>query len=585
MNRLPLPSDELKRGPERAAHRALLYSLGLGPADLERPLVGIAASSTDIVPGHAYLGPLVQAVREGVAAAGGLPREFHTPAVCDGLAQGHSGMRYPLPSREVIADTVELMAAAHRLDGLVLIAGCDKVVPGQIMGLARLDLPGILVTTGCMAAGRWRESDDLTLSDMREYIGRVAAGRLTADELGEVELAALPGPGTCSMLGTANTMACLGEGLGLALPGTATAPSGSADKLRLARAAGERVVALIRAGRTARSILGRPAFLNAIALDMALGGSTNSVLHLLAIAAETGVDLTLDDFDHISRRVPLLCDLKPSGAHPFDRLHAAGGVTAVLGEIRTTLDLEALLVSGRSLGEHLQAHPVARRPGDGPIRSWDRPLHPDGGIAVLRGSLAPQGAVVKVSGVAAEALTFAGPARVFAGLEDAVRAALEGAIVPGEVVVLPGEGPVGGPGMREQHMLTSILVGRGLGSLVAVVTDGRFSGSTRGLCVGHVCPEAACGGPIGRVRDGDWISIDIPSRRLEWADGARTRLGPVTRSPGVEKGGGGAGGEAPTGRPDAAPGGLLERYAALVGPASQGAILRRPAEPGGPAGR
>lgn len=577
--RADLRSKELYHGIPRAAHRALLYSLGLRPSDLERPLIGIASSFTDIVPGHLHLGELVQAVREGVWAAGGLPREFNTAAVCDGLAQGHAGMRYPLPSREIIADTVELMAEAHRLDGLVLIAGCDKVVPGQIMGLVRVDLPGILVTAGCMAAGRWEDDTEITLSDMREYIGRVAAGTMTEAELADVELAALPGAGTCAMLGTANTMAALGEGLGLALPGTATAPARSAEKLRLAREAGERVVALVREGRRARGFLRREAFLNAIALDMALGGSTNSVLHLLAIAAEAGVRLSLEDFDRMSRLVPHLCDLKPSGARPFGHLHRAGGITAVLAEIRRVLDTGQLGVSGLPLYRVLDdfslrsSHHHATAGQEAVIRLWDRPIHPDGGIGVLRGSLAPEGAVVKLSGVAPEALTFDGRARVFDCLEAAVARALDGSIGPGAAVVVRGEGPAGGPGMREQHMLTSILVGRGLGASVAVITDGRFSGSTRGLCVGHVCPEAARGGPIGLVCDGDRISIDIPSRKIDLvvdADELALRLA-KGGSPGAGGGGDGGEGEPP---PASVPAGLLRRYQALVGPASEGAILR-----------
>lgn len=569
-----LPSEELKEGLPRAAHRALLYGLGLTPADLERPVIGVVNSWTDLVPGHMHLGELALAVREGIKAAGGVPREFHTCAVCDGLAQGHRGMMYPLPSREVIADTVELMALAHCLDGLVLIVGCDKVVPGQIMGLLRTGLPGIVVTAGCMAAGRWRDHDDLTLSSMREFVGRVNAGEMTEDELAEVERVAIPGPGTCAMLGTANTMACLTEAMGLTLAGMAAVPACTADKSRLARQSGERVVGLVREGRRARDLVTREALLNAVAVDMALGGSTNSVIHLLAIAHEAGVRLDLGDFDRVSKVVPHLCDLRPSGRYPFPDLHKEGGLPAVLAELETLLDLEQMGVSGRTLGEEIRRFRASRsraaadRSDRKVIRTVANPLHPTGGLAILRGTLAPDGAVVKAAGVDPEAMVHSGPARVCESMEDALRAALEGAVKPGDVVVVRNEGPAGGPGMREQHMLTSILVGMGLGARVAVVTDGRFSGSTRGLCIGHVAPEAARGGPIALVRDGDRVTIDIPGRRLD-LEVPSTDID--SRRAGWERRGGSLGDRrGPVGDTS-----LLARYATLVGSASQGAVLSR----------
>ena len=569
-----LPSAEIKEGLARAAHRALLYGVGLGPRDLEpdRPLVGVVNSWTDLVPGHLHLKELAAAAREGIRAAGGVPREFHTCAVCDGLAQGHRGMLYPLPSREIIADTVELMAMAHRLDALVLVAGCDKVVPGQVMGLVRTGLPGIVVTAGCMAAGAWRDRRDLTLSSLRELIGEVTAGRLREDELAAIERAAIPGPGTCAMLGTANTMACLVEAMGLSLPGMAATPALTAEKVRLARASGERAVALALGGPAAREIVTRPALLNAVAADMALGGSTNSVLHLLAIAAEAGAELALDDFDRVSRSVPHLCDLKPGGRYPFPEFYEAGGMPALLDAIRGFLNLSAVGVTGRSLGAELEAWAAACRrtdrasaeshPANRVLRSLDDPVHPAGGLAVLRGTLAPEGAVVKTAAVEDRALVFAGPAQVYEAMEEAVDDALAGRIRPGRVVVVRNEGPVGGPGMREQHMLTSILAGLGFGAEVAVVTDGRFSGSTRGLCVGHVAPEAAAGGPIALVRDGDRVVIDIPARRLDL----------VVASEELDRRRAEA--ESIGGKTASRVSGLLERYARLVGSASEGAVLR-----------
>ena len=554
-----LPSAELKEGLTRAAHRALLYGLGLTPADLERPLIGIANSWTDLVPGHRHLDELGRAVREGIQAAGGVAREFHTCAVCDGLAQGHSGMRYPLPSREVIADTVELMAMAHCLDGLVLIGGCDKIVPGQVMGLLRTGLPGIVVTSGCMAAGRWQGREDLTLSRLREFVGRVQAGEMTAEELAEVERVAIPGPGTCSMLGTANTMACLVEAMGLTLPGMAAAPALSREKLRLAVESGGRAVGLVSEWLSARQVVTRASLLNAVAVDMALGGSTNSVLHLLGIAHEAGVPLSLDDFDLVSRTVPHLCDLQPGGRFPFPEFGRAGGVPELVAELGALVNPDPVGVDGRRLGESLreyrQAHPGDR--AQGVIRPLTTPLRGTGGLAVLRGSLAPEGAVVKVAGVSAEAMVHAGPARVFESSEAAVEAALAGRLAAGDVVVVRYEGPAGGPGMREQHMLSSVIVGMGLGAKVAIVTDGRYSGSTRGQCIGHVAPEAARGGPIALVRDGDRVTIDLPARRLELDVPAPELAGRRADRQGRE----------------ALPEGLLSRYAALVGSASEGAVL------------
>lgn len=514
---MKLNSENLTRGPERAAHRALLLGLGLGRSDLEKPLIGVVNSWTDIVPGHMHLGELSQAVREGICAAGGTPREFHTCAVCDGLAQGHGGMRYSLPSRENIADTVEIMARAHCFDGLVLLCGCDKIVPGQLMAALRLNIPAILVTAGCMAPGEWGGRRDLTLSSMREFAGALRAGKISARDLASIEEAAIPGAGTCAMLGTANTMSCLGEAMGMTLPGMGASPARSAFKLRLARASGERIVAAVREGLTPRQIVTREALLNAVAADMALGGSTNSILHLLALAREGEIGLSLEDFDRVSAVVPHLCDLLPGGAFPVPELHREGGIPALMAELEPLLHGGALTVSKETVSGRLRAWresgapPVERRV----IRPLARPLSPTGGLTVLRGSLAPEGAVIKTAAVDPAALALEGPARPFDSMEDAVAAALAGSIRPGDVVVVRYEGPTGGPGMREMHMLSSILAG--MEARAAVVTDGRFSGSTRGLCVGHLSPEAAAGGPIALVREGDTIRIDIPGRRIDLA--------------------------------------------------------------------
>jgi dihydroxy-acid dehydratase len=556
-----LNSNALTSGLERAAHRSLLHGLGLRREDFGKPIIGVVNSWTDIVPGHMHLGELSQAVREGICSAGGVPREFHTCAVCDGLAQGHVGMNYSLPSRENIADTVEIMTRAHCLDGLVLICGCDKVVPGQLMAALRLDIPAILVTSGCMAAGEWGPYKHITLSSMREFVGKIKAEQLTPAELDAVEEAAIPGAGTCAMLGTANTMSCLGEALGVALPGMGASPARSAYKLRLARSSGERSVALVKEGLTARRIVTREALLNAVAVDMALGGSTNSVLHLLAMAREASVELSLKDFDRASVTVPHLCDLLPGGAYPLPDFYRDGGVPALIAELAPLLHIGVSTVEGYTLAERIkvwqeqqQAAPVSRPVKV--IRSLEQPLNKWGGLAVLYGSLAPAGAVVKVAAVDASQMVMRGPALPFEKMEAAVEAALAGRIKPGDIVVVRNEGPRGGPGMREMHMLSSILAG--MEARAAVITDGRFSGSSRGLCVGHVCPEAAAAGPIALVQPGDSILVDIPGRRLE-LEVAPEDL--ARRTPHNLE----------TVQP---PRGVLSKYQALAEEASRGALLK-----------
>jgi dihydroxy-acid dehydratase len=503
-----LRSSEVTQGLERAAHRALLYAMGLGPEDMGKPLIGVVSSYTEIVPGHRHLRELAIAVREGIREAGGVPIEFNTIAICDGLCQGHVGMRYPLPSREVIADSVELMVEAHRLDGMVLMPACDKTVPGQIIAAVRTDIPSIILTGGPMYPGRCGEHKDLTLTDMREFVGQVKAGRLPQDKLAAIEERALPGPGSCAMLGTANTMCALAEALGLTLPGCSLVHAADAGKLRLARQSGRRAVEMVREGLAPSKIITPQSLRNAIIADMALGGSTNSVLHLLAIAYEAGIELSLDDFDRISRQVPHICNVKPSGAYSVQRLMEAGGMPGVLYQLRELLDASVQTVYGR-------LHDGLEPPSDEEmIRPLTSPLRPEGGIAVLYGNLAPQGAVVKQSAVSPKMMVHRGPAKPFDSMEEAVAALMSDGVHPGDVVVIRYEGPKGGPGMREMHMFASILMGMELSESVALVTDGRFSGSTRGPCIGHISPEAFEGGPLALVEAGDMISIDIPNRTL-----------------------------------------------------------------------
>ncbi len=552
------PSFNLTKGTERAAHRALLFGLGLNRPDLEKPLIGVVNSFTDLVPGHLHLNELAAVIREGIAAAGGIAREFHTCAVCDGLAQGHGGMGYSLPSREVIADTVEVMARSHCLDGLVLLCGCDKIVPGQLMGALRLNLPAILVTSGCMPAGNWGPYENITLSSMREFAGAAAAGKLEVTDLSEIEEAAIPGAGSCAMLGTANTMSLLGEAMGMTLPGMGSAPARSALKMRLARASGEKIVELVKQEITVRQIVTRDALLNAVTVDMALGGSTNSILHLLALAREASAELELNDFDRLSKQVPHLCDLLPGGRYPVAELDREGGIPALFHELHKLLNLKLTTVSGQTIAEiaNIAAMRRGSRSKRRVILPLEKPLHPKGGLSVLYGNLAPAGAVIKTAAVDKGLSVIKGPAVVFDSLEKAVEATLAGKIKQGAIIVVRYEGPSGGPGMREMHMLSALLAGMKSGG-AAVVTDGRFSGSSRGLCIGHVSPEAAAGGPLALVQNGDQILIDLPQQRLELLIPSDE----LTR-------------RKPSAPEKDFPPGLLERYRRLATSASQGAILK-----------
>ena len=503
-------SDEIKKGIEKAPHRALLKSLGLQDDDMNKPFIGVANSYTNIVPGHIHLRTIGEAVKEGILAAGGIPFEFNTIAVCDGVAMGHIGMRYSLPSREIIADSVEIMLQAHSLDGLVMISNCDKITPGMLMAAARVDIPSIMVTGGPMAAGRLR-GRKISYSNMPEALGQVAAGKLSESELLELEGAACPGCGSCSGMFTANTMACMTEALGLSLPYCATSLATSAFKMRLARATGKQIIKLVESDLKPSKILTKAAFENAIALDMALGGSTNTTLHLPAIAKEAGLTLPLSRFDEIGKKVPHLCSMIPSGVYALEDLDAAGGVPAVLNEIKSLLDLNELTVTLKTLGENVQNAQVLDR---NVIRPLTNPVHKEGGIAILTGNLAPKGSVIKTAGVSEKMQKHTGPAKVYDSESEALAAIRGGQIKAGDVVVIRYEGPRGGPGMPEMLFPTATIAGMGLADSVALITDGRFSGATRGGSIGHVAPEAFEGGPIAVLKDGDIITIDIPSREL-----------------------------------------------------------------------
>jgi dihydroxy-acid dehydratase len=506
-----LKSDAVKRGIEKAPHRALFKSLGLDDDDIAKPLIGIANSYTNIVPGHIHLRTIGEAVKEGILSAGGTPFEFNTIAVCDGIAMGHEGMRYSLPSREIIADSVEIMLQAHSLDGLVMISNCDKITPGMLMAAARVNIPAIMVTGGPMAAGRYR-GKKISYSVMPEALGQVAAGKMTEGELLEMESNACPGCGSCSGMFTANTMACMTEALGLSLPYCATSLANSAFKARLARASGKQIIKLVQDDLKPSQILTKEAFQNAIALDMALGGSTNTTLHLPAIAREAGINLPLSTFDEIGRKVPHLCSMIPSGIYALEDLDAAGGVPAVMHELSNLLHTELPTVSGKTVSENIKDAQVIDREV---IHSLSNPVHKEGGIAILTGNLAPKGSVIKTAGVSPKMQKHTGPAKVYDSEKDALTAIRGKEIKTGDVVIIRYEGPRGGPGMPEMLFPTATIAGMGLAESVALITDGRFSGATRGGSIGHVAPEAFDGGPIAVIQNGDTITIDIPNRVLK----------------------------------------------------------------------
>lgn len=505
-------SDLITQGFERTPHRALLKGTGVPGEQMDKPFIGIASSFTDLIPGHIGMRDLERFIEKGVHTGGGFSFIFGIPGVCDGIAMGHKGMHYSLPTRELIADMIESIAEAHRLDGLVLLTNCDKITPGMLMAAARLDIPCIVVTAGPMMAGRGREGRRFSfVTDTFEAMAQFRAGVIDEQQLQVCEDKACPGAGSCQGLFTANTMAILTETMGMSLMQCATTAAVSAYKRRLAFASGQRIVSLVRDNITPRQILTREAFENAIRVDLALGGSSNTVLHLLAIAREAGVPLPLEEFDRLSRETPQLASMNPGGKFFMEDLDAAGGVPGVLYQLRDRI-LDNPTLSGLSVKQVIEQ---VREVDDEVIQPIGRPVRPEGGIAILSGNLAPKGAVVKQSGVSEKMMRFEGKARCFDSEEGAMAALMGGQIVGGEVVVIRYEGPKGGPGMREMLAPTATLMGLGLGDSVALITDGRFSGGTRGPCIGHISPEAAEGGPIALVQDGDTIVLDIPQRRLE----------------------------------------------------------------------
>lgn len=509
-----MKSDSIKHGIERAPHRSLLRSLGLGPDDFTKPFIGIVNSFTEVVPGHQHLRGIADSVKQGVIQAGGVPFEFNTIAVCDGLAMNHQGMKYSLASRELIADTVEVMAQAHAFDGLVFIPNCDKVVPGMLMAAVRLNIPSIFVSGGPMLAGKILKDGRLTKIDLNsvfEAVGGVLNGTVSSEDLERIESTACPGCGSCSGLFTANTMNCLTEVLGLGLPGNGTIPAVDTRRYLLARSAGETIISLVNRNLRPRDIITQKAIDNAFVVDVALGGSSNSVLHLTAIAHEAGIEYPLGNINAISDRTPCLCHIRPAGSDHIEDLDRAGGIPSVMKELKNLLNGDALTVYGGIIGDIINNAGTA---DGGVIRHVDSPVSNTGGISVLFGNLAPDGAVVKRSAVAAEMLVHSGPARVFESEDEATLGIKSGSIRPGDVVIIRYEGPRGGPGMREMLTPTSMLAGMGLDRSVALITDGRFSGATRGAAIGHTAPEAALNGPIAALKEGDIVDINIPAHSL-----------------------------------------------------------------------
>ncbi len=550
-------SDNAKTGMQQAPHRSLFNALGMTKEELERPLVGIVSSYNEIVPGHMNLDKIAAAVKQGVAMAGGTPIVFPCIAVCDGIAMGHVGMKYSLATRDLIADSTECMAIAHQFDALVMIPNCDKVVPGLLMAAARINIPTVFVSGGPMLAGHV-SGQKRSLSSMFEAVGSYEAGLMTEEDVTNYEEHACPTCGSCSGMYTANSMNCLTESIGMGLPGNGTIPAAYSARIQLAKHAGMAVMEMFRKNICPRDIMTENAFYNALTMDMALGCSTNTMLHLPAIAHEAGIEINLDIANAMSERTPNLCHLAPAGPTYMEDLNEAGGISAVMTELDKLglLHTDCMTVTGKTIAENIKD---AVNLDPEVIRPVDHPYSPTGGIAVLRGNLAPDTSVVKRSAVAPEMLVHEGPARVFDCEEDAIAAIKGGAIHEGDVVVIRYEGPKGGPGMREMLNPTSAIVGMGLGSTVALITDGRFSGASRGAAIGHVCPEAAVGGPIALVEEGDRIKINIPENRLEVdlsdEEMAARRAKWQPRDPGVMTG-------------------YLKRYHAMVTSASQGAILR-----------
>lgn len=547
-------SDRIKRGPERIPHRALLYATGISRKDMAKPFIAVATAFSDIIPGHIGMRRLERFVERGISAGGGVPFFFGIPGICDGIAMGHSGMRYSLASRELIADSIESIVKAHAFDGLLCLTNCDKITPGMMMAIARLNIPSIVVTAGPMLSGRYNGKRLSLVRDTFELVGKVNKGEVSQEEAQEIEMCACPGQGSCQGLYTANTQSCLVEAMGMSLPGCGTALAVSAKKDRIAAESGELIVNLTRRNVLPRTIMRKEAFENAIMVDMAMGGSTNTILHLIAIAHEAGIELPLDLFDKISRHMPRITNIRPGGEYFMEDVEWAGGVPAVLKQLQAKLKNCATL-NGKTVGQIAREAKVY---DEDVIRSAKNPYSHEGGITILKGSLAPEGAVVKQSAVSPKAMKISGKARVFDSEEKAMKAVLDKEIKKGDIVVIRYEGPRGGPGMREMLSVTAAIVGMGLDDSVGLITDGRFSGGTRGPCIGHVSPEAASGGPIGIVKDGDQIMVDIPRKRLD----LKIPAAEITERHKKWK--------APEAKVKT---GYLARYAKMVGPSSKGAVF------------
>lgn len=548
-------SNRIKKGLERVPHRALLYATGIPRSEMKKPFIGVATSFTDIIPGHTGMRDLERFIEKGVHTGGGYPFFFGIPGICDGIAMGHAGMHYSLPSRELIADMVETVAEAHQFDGLVLLTNCDKITPGMLMASARVDVPSIIVTAGPMHSGNLKGRRLNLTSDTFEAVGKFKKGLIDSEELDSLEACACPGAGSCQGMYTANTMACVAEALGMSLPKSATELAISANKRRIAFESGKRVVELVKKNITPRKIMTRKAFENAIMIDLALGGSTNTVLHIPAIANDAGVDLQLEVFDKLSRTTPHIANMLPGGEHYLEDLDYAGGVPVVMKRLRSKLN-DNITVSGKTIYHIADDSAVVN---DDVIRPLNKAYHKEGGIAILRGNIAPDGAVVKQSAVSSSMMSFEGNAKVYDSEESCMKAILAGEIKAGDVVVIRYEGPKGGPGMREMLSPTATIAGMGLSESVALITDGRFSGGTRGPCIGHISPEAMEGGVIAIIRNGDRIRIDIPKRRVDLLvsqDEIKERLSRwKAPKPKIKKG-------------------YLARYARMVSSAGKGAIMK-----------
>ncbi len=550
-----MKSDKIKKGVERAGARSLLYATGISKEDMAKPFIAVATSRTDIIPGHIHMARLERFIERGIAAAGGVPFFFGIPGICDGIAMGHTGMKYSLASRELIADMIECIMKAHCFDGLVCLTNCDKITPGMLMASGRLNVPTVVVTAGPMMSGNLRGRRLSLVKDTFEAVGRFKKGDISQDELNALEMCACPGAGACQGLYTANSMACVTEALGMSVPGCATALAVSAKKDRIAQESGERIVNLVRRNILPRTICRKEAFENAIKVDMALGGSTNTVLHIMAVAKEFGVDIPIEMFDEISRHTPHISNILPGGEHFMEDLDSAGGIPAIIKRMRNQLD-DIMTCSSKTIGQIANDAQIL---DENVIRDYKNAYHKEGGIAVLKGNLSPEGAVVKQTAVSEAMMKFNGKAKVFDSEEAAMAAIMAGKIKKGDCIVIRYEGPKGGPGMREMLSPTAAIVGMGLADDVALITDGRFSGGTQGPCIGHISPEAQVGGAVAIVQDGDEISIDIPARKLELKlsdDEIKTRLS-NWRAPEPKE-----------------TEGYLARYAKVVSSASEGAVLK-----------